>query len=114
VRALSTDGAYYGVWFPHREDGVPDYLAGMRVREGAPTVEELTARQVPASRYAAFECAMSDIGATYRHVYDAWLPASPYEFPPGGADFEWYPPEGNREASPAVYIPIREKEATSG
>jgi predicted transcriptional regulator YdeE len=54
---------------------------------------------------------MSEIGKTYQYVYNTWLPASPYEFPPGGADFEYYPPEGEMHESPAVYIPIREKVA---
>lgn len=109
LRALSTDGAYYGVWFPHHDDGIPDYLAGMAVYDDAPVPEALVARQVPASRYAVFECAVEDIGPTYSYVYNEWLPASPFEFQPGHADFEYYPPEGATDASAAVYIPIRDK-----
>jgi len=109
IRALSTDGAYYGVWFPHHGDGIPDYVAGMAVPEGAPAPEGTVAWQVPASRYAVFDCAMDQIGPTYAYVYDTWLPASGYEFTPGGADFEYYPPQDAADASPAVYIPIREK-----
>ncbi len=108
--ALSTDKAYYGVWFCGG-DGIPNYVAGMRVPDNAPTPEGVIARQVPAARYAVFACAMSEIGKTYQYVYNTWLPASPYEFPPGGADFEYYPPEGEMHESPAVYIPIREKVA---
>jgi len=108
IKAHSTDQAYYGVWFPHHEDGVPDYVAGMAVSEGAPVPESVTAREVPASRYAVFECTMETIGQTYGYIYGTWLEASPYEFPPGGADFEYYPPEGG-EGTPAVYIPIRDK-----
>jgi predicted transcriptional regulator YdeE len=109
IRPLSTDGAYYGVWFPHHGDGIPDYVAGMAVPDGAPVPEGAVARQVPASRYAVFECTMETIGATYGYVYDTWLPSSPYEFTPGGADFEYYPPQDATDASPAVYIPIRGK-----
>ncbi len=109
IKALSTDKSYYGVWFPHHADGIPDYIAGMRVPEGSPAPEGVTARQVPASRYAVFECAMPDIGKTYGYVYNTWLAASPYEFPPGGADFEYYPPEGVTDQPCAVYIPVREK-----
>jgi predicted transcriptional regulator YdeE len=108
IKAYSTDQAYYGVWFPHHEDGVPDYIAGMAVSEGAPAPEGVTAREVPASRYAVFECTMETIGQTYGYIYNTWLAASPYEFPPGCTDFEYYPPEGS-EGTPAVYIPIREK-----
>ncbi len=109
LQALSTDEACYGVWFPHSEDGIPDYVAGMAVPEGSPVVEGLVARQVPASRYAVFDCSLEGIGRTYGHVYNTWLPESDYEFPEGCADFEYYPPEGVEEASPAVYIPIRVK-----
>jgi AraC family transcriptional regulator len=112
IRALSIDGAYYGVWFPHHEDGVPDYLAGMRVPDDAPVPEGVTVRRVPGSRYAVFACAMEAIGTTYSYVYETWLPASPYEFTPGGADFEWYPPPGAEDVTPAVYIPIQEKDGS--
>ncbi len=109
IKVLSTDKAYYGVWFPHHGDGIPDYIAGMRVPDGSPAPAGVAARQVPASRYAVFECAMPDIGKTYGYVYNTWLKASPYEFPPGGADFEYYPPEGVTDQPCAVYIPVREK-----
>ena len=114
IKALSTDKAYYGIWFPHHKDGVPDYIAGMAVPDDVPTgvgmPKGVTAREIPVSRYAAFECAMDAIGQTYGYVYNTWLATSPYEFPPGCADFEYYPPEGS-EGTPAVYIPIREKTA---
>jgi predicted transcriptional regulator YdeE len=108
IRALSTDGAYYGVWFPHHGDGIPDYLAGVAVPDDAPVPEGATKRLVPASRYAVFECALEDIGATYGTIYNTWLPSLPYEFTPGGADFEYYPPQEATDASPAVWIPVRD------
>ena len=109
IRAFSTDGAYYGVWFPHHGDGVPDYLAGMAVADDVSAPEGAIVRQVPASRYAVFECPTEAIGASYGYVYNTWLPSSPYEFTPGGADFEYYPPQGVENATCAVWIPIREK-----
>ena len=114
IRAVSTDGAYYGVWLPDHADGIPDYVAGMAVRDDAPVPEGAIARQVPASRYAVFECTMQTIGATYGYVYGTWLPSSPYERMSSGADLEYYPPQGATGASPAVYIPIREKEGGEG
>jgi AraC family transcriptional regulator len=114
IRALSTDGAYYGAWLPHHGDGIPDYVAGMAVPDDASVPEGVIVRQVPASRYAVFECAISDIGRTYQYVYDTWLLSSPYEFTPGGADFEYYPPEGAIGVSTAVYIPICEKQSADG
>lgn len=111
IRALSADSAYYGVWFPHHGDGIPDYVAGMAVPDDAPVPQGVIARQVPASRYAVFECTVPTIGATYSYIYQTWLPSSPYEFTPGGADFEYYPPEGATGVSPAVYVPIRDKRA---
>ena len=109
LQALSTDQAYYGIWFPHHEDGIPDYVAGMAVPNGTPAREGLVVRPVPASLYAVFECSIDDIGKTYSYVYDTWLPEGEYEFPEGCADFEYYPPEGEEDTSPAIYIPIREK-----
>ena len=110
VRCLSVDGAYYGAWLPHHGDGIPDYIAGMTVPEDAPTPEGVVVRELPTARYAVFECPMEKIGGTYSYIFNTWLPSSPYEFMPGGSDFEYYPPEGATDASPAVYIPIREKQ----
>ena len=108
ILAQSTDKAYYGVWFPHHDDGIPDYVAGMAVTANAVAPTGINTRQVPASRYAVFECTMETIGQTYGYIYGTWLDASPYEFAPGCADFEYYPPEGS-DGTPAVYIPIREE-----
>ncbi|MBN1641216.1 MAG: GyrI-like domain-containing protein [Anaerolineae bacterium] len=70
--------------------------------DGAPAPEGVVVRQVPGSLYAVFECAAARIGPTYSHVYETWLSSSPYEFTPGGADFEYDPPEGAAGVSPAI------------
>ena len=110
IRALSTDGAYYGVWLPHHEDRIPDYVAGMAVPDDARGPEGVIVRQVPASRYAVFESTMQTIGATYDYIYHTWLPSSPHERMSSGADLEYYPPQGATDVSPAIYIPIRDKQ----
>lgn len=110
ICALSSDGAYYGVWLPHHGDGIPDYVAGMAVPGNAPVPVGVIVRQVPASGYAVFECTMQTIGASYDHIYHTWLPSSALEFMPGRADFEYYPPQGATDMSPAIYIPIRDKQ----
>jgi predicted transcriptional regulator YdeE len=80
VVPFSTDKAYYGLWFASDEkDGAPDYVAGMAVENVSSVPEGLVLRQVPAARYAMFECTMKTIGETYGYAYQRWLPASPYE-----------------------------------
>ena len=57
--------------------------------------EGLTLRQVPASRYAVFECTVKTISATYDWIFGQWLKTAPYPRPGEGsskADFERYPP----------------------
>jgi predicted transcriptional regulator YdeE len=55
----------------------------------------LTLREVPASRYAVFECTVKTISDTYDRIFGGWLPTAPYGRPGAGspkADFERYPP----------------------
>ncbi len=109
LRALSLDGCYYGVWFADEGDDIPFYLAGMAVPDDAAVPKGLLIRRLLAEHYAVFDCTMEAIGATYAYAYNTWMPASPYEMPQGTSDFEFYPPEGVADVSPAIYIPIRHK-----
>lgn len=69
-----------------------------------------TRREIPAARYAVFNCLVRTIGETYGYVYNQWLLAGPYEFDEGKADFEYYPPGSTGNESPAaIYIPVRRK-----
>ncbi len=120
VRQFSLDQACYGVFF-HQDDpdSPPDYLAGMVVSlQECACLEcevefqraNLTIRQVPAARYAVYECTFRDLGQASDFILGKWLPGSPweYDFPLPG--FEFYPPEAATSDSPVlIYIPVREK-----
>jgi predicted transcriptional regulator YdeE len=56
---------------------------------------------------AVFECRMETIGATWRHVHDLWLPASPYRHHCAVAGFERYPPGAGEGGAPiTIHVPI--------
>jgi predicted transcriptional regulator YdeE len=81
IQQLSTDQAYYGACFA--VEGKPkqmDYLAGMAVGDVNEVPEGLILREVPASRYAVFECTVKTA-----------LYVRPNQDSPK-ADFERYPP----------------------
>jgi AraC family transcriptional regulator len=108
IRALSIDGAYYGANFVVKEGQQMDYLAGMAVTEVQDVPEGLTLREVPASRYAVFECTVETISDTYDWIFDKWLPTAPHGRPSRGspkAAFERYPP-GTDSGDTAVLIHI--------
>jgi predicted transcriptional regulator YdeE len=113
LKPLSTDGGYYGLWCGTPDDPVPDYIAGMAVREGVAPPAGLVLHRQPATRYAVFECTMNTIGQTYSYIYDQWLAASPYEFNPGCGDFEYYPPNTTNDSPCYIYLPVREKATTT-
>ena len=46
-----------------------DYLAGMAVEGVVDVPEGLTLREVPASRYAVFECTVKTISDTYDWIF---------------------------------------------
>ncbi len=113
LRPYSVDKAYYGAWIG-TPDGSADYMAGMAVENLPEIPEGLGERILPAAKYAVFDCTVATIGDTYGQVYGEWLPASAYEYDMMAADFEFYPPNTENNASPtAVYIPIKEKQAQS-
>ncbi len=113
IQSLSTDSSFYGVYFDGGEEGKIDYLAGMRVENVAHVPEGLVMRQVPAARYAAFECsAPQNIGSTYGYIFGTWLPASSFEPAVShrhGFD-RFFPDTTERDSAIRIYMPIKEKE----
>ena len=93
IQPLSTDKAYYGVWFETEEEGLMDHIAGMAVEETEGLPESFVAREVPAATYAVFECSVGTIGKTWDEIYRQWLPSSEYEADLECASFEYYPPD---------------------
>jgi AraC family transcriptional regulator len=111
IRPLSTDGAYYGVYLGTDHSEPLDYLAGMAVEDVHGGPEGLLVREIPAARYAMFECTFEAIGDTYGHIWNEWLPSSPYQQDdrPG---FDLYPPDFvGADSSVFLYVPIKVKGA---
>jgi predicted transcriptional regulator YdeE len=106
VESVATEKVYFGVSFPAAEEGVTEYLAGMKVAPGTPWPEGLEARTVSGGRYAVFECPVDAIGTTYQHVFKEWLPSAAVRFDGGRAPFERYP-ESAAPQPVSLYIPIR-------
>ena len=111
VKALAAGPGYYGVWLPGEVgDGIPDYIAGMAVNEGAQPPAGLVVRRVPAALYAVFDCKISQLGELYSHGYMDWLATSPYDCDHTRADIEYYPPAEGASDPPAVlYKPIQDR-----
>ena len=108
IESVATRQVYGGVNFPTDEEGVTEYLAGMMVPAGTPSPEGLEARTVPGGQYAVFECPVDAIGATYQHVFGAWLPTAAAQFDAGRAPFEEYP-ENTPQQPVRLHIPVRQQ-----
>lgn len=108
---LSTDKAYYCVYFETGEENLADVMAGMAVGEVASIPEGLATREIPMARYAVFECTMKTIGETWENIYSDWLPASHYEHDAPLPSFEYFPPDDERAGDfpVSIHVPVREK-----
>jgi predicted transcriptional regulator YdeE len=110
IAALSTDGAFYGVWLCAGEGQTPEYVAGMAVPEGTRAPEGLVTRVVAGGHFAVFSATMATLPEAYHAAYKAWLPASGYRRTAGLADIEYYPPDtGGPESPVSVWIPVTEQ-----
>lgn len=110
IRRHSVGGAYYGLSFPTGQPGTVDYLAAMAVSLPAEVPQGLIAREVPASRYAVFECEMRAIGETYRFIFAEWLPGAGVRPSPAAPVFEQYPPEGRESLPVRIHVPIEKRD----
>jgi len=110
IQPLSTDKAYYGVGFGTEESSKIEYLAGMAVGDVDSLPQGLVLRDVPAARYAVFQCTVKTIHQTYDYIFDEWFPSSPYEHDEPKPLFEHYPPDTATAESPVfLHVPIRLK-----
>jgi predicted transcriptional regulator YdeE len=111
IRYIAPDcQAAYGVCLPNQE-GLLDYIAAMPVSSLSDIPQGMVGREIPAQTYAVFECrGIKEIGATYRHILNDWMPASGYK-PADGPDFEYYPqdfdPQKAEDSLLYIYFPIR-------
>jgi predicted transcriptional regulator YdeE len=106
IRPVATGTSYFGVTFPTGDVNVTDYLAGMEIPSSVPCPEGLEVRSLPGGSYAAFECQVEAIGATYRHVFATWLPSATVQFDAGRPSFEEYPEDVSRDPV-RIWIAIR-------
>ncbi len=107
---LSTDKAYYGVFFETDETEVVDHMAAVAVDAAAQAPAGLVRREVPAATYAVFDCTVKTIGQTWNAIMSEWLPASDYTYDLACASFELYPPGTEGEDGPlAIYVPVKAK-----
>ncbi|MFC1712675.1 GyrI-like domain-containing protein [Candidatus Poribacteria bacterium] len=108
IKQLSTDKAYYNVYFGPEEEGMVDIVVGMVVEDTENIPEGLVVREVPDMHCAIFECTLETIGQTYSYIYEEWLPKSQYEHG-GKPDFEYFPPDsGPGNSMVLIHIPIEE------
>jgi predicted transcriptional regulator YdeE len=111
LRPFSVDNAFYGAWI-WIDEQTTAYMAGMAVENLPGVPDGLSEKELPAARYAVFDCTVGSIGQAYDWAYHQWLPGSPFEYDVSASDFEYYPPSGEGGDDLAqVYIPVREKQA---
>ncbi len=85
-----------------------DYFAAFEVDSTADMPGGMVSFEVPAATYAVFRTTLPDVGKTFDHAYQTWLPQSGYQ-PTGGPDLELYDEEFDPRdpgSTFAVFIPI--------
>lgn len=118
IKSLSTGEGYYGVYLGADHTKPMDILAGMVVQDAAQDAphpakcvpEGVQVREVPAAKYAVFECLFQEIGSTYGYIWDEWLQTSAYEQDTSKLGFDYFPPATTGGDSPMeIWFPIRKK-----
>ena len=84
--------------------GVFEYIAGLKVAEGAVAPEGMVVVDVPENKYAVFEHrgAMELLGKTYHAIINEWFPQSG-KHPTGGYDMEVYDEKFKNFAPDSVF-----------
>ena len=109
IEALSDAKGWYGVCFGGDAEGALHYLAGMAVPAGSTCPDGLAMRDVPAARYAVFECTVATIHETYEHIHHTWLPASRYTYDEPKPGFEHYAPgTDSGDSQVLIHVPVHE------
>jgi len=109
----SSEEAAFGVYFPAEKEGADDFVAGMAVSGVVAPPAGLVLREVPAAREAVFQSNLSDLGATWQHIFTEWLPNSGYEHVQGGPPFERFPPGCHEGTAPVtIHVPVRKRDAS--
>jgi predicted transcriptional regulator YdeE len=107
IKSLSTGEGYY-LGADHTKP--MDILAGMTVQDAADAPAGVEVREVPAAKYAVFECLFREIGSTYGYIWDEWLRTSAYEQDMTKLGFDYFPPATTDGGSPMeIWLPIKKK-----
>ena len=111
VEPLSAGDGHYGVYLGADHTKPIDYLAGMAVQDAAGAPEGVQVREVPAAKYAVFECSFQEIGPTYGYIWGEWLQSGPYEQDTSKLGFDYFPPGTTDGDSPMeVWLPVKRKD----
>ncbi len=111
LKSYSIDGGSYGLTFGEGDHLV--YLAGVAVAKLPELPTGTRMFEVPAAKYAVFECVMSTMTATVQEAYGQWFFASGFELDPRAVGFEYYLPyNGVGEMRVEIFIPVILKEAS--
>jgi len=107
VDALGSGDACMGCYFGTDEEGVVDFVMGKPAMPGADPTADLVLREMPAARYAVFECGMAEMGQTWGDIYGQWLPASNWDEDRAAACFEEFGPGCMEGTTPVrIYVPV--------
>ena len=110
IKSLSTSEGYYGVYLGADHAKPMDILAGMVVQDAAGAPEGVQVREVPAAKYAVFECLFQEIGSTYGYIWGEWLRTSAYEQDMSKLGFDCFPPATTDGSSPMeIWLPVKKK-----
>ena len=110
LKPYSIDGGCYGVTLNQGDHMI--YLAGVAVTELPEIPKGAEKHEIPAAKYAVFDCVFSTMSATMQEAYGQWFHSSDKELDTNAAGFEYYLPyNGEGEMRVELYIPVKAKEA---
>ena len=112
VEPLSAGDGHYGVYLGADHTKPIDYLAGMAVQDAAGAPEGVQVREVPAAKYAVFECSFQAIGPTYGYIWGEWLQSSVYEQDTSKLGFDYFPPvTADGDWLIEIWFPVKKKDS---
>lgn len=112
LKPYSIDGGCYGATLGEGDHLI--YLAGVAVAETQELPKGVEKREIPAAKYAVFECALSAMSTMMQEVYGQWFYASDQDLDTNAVGFEYYLPyHGEGELRVEIYVPVKPKEPAS-
>lgn len=98
----------FGFYYTTENGDLMDFLAAVRIPEGADPPEGFVVRDVPAAHEAVFEVQMEELAATWGAIFGEWLPTSGLTIADPLPCFEEFGPGGTVGAEPvSIHIPVR-------